>query len=472
MHLGIVNHVLNEPRFESSASPQVTVELSKWLQSTRFLVVGAFALALGCGGPPPPRNVLLIVLDTLRADHLGVYGYERLTSPHLDRWAEDAVVFERAFSTSSWTLPAFGSMLTGLPQSAHGGGLQVPGAEAFYEVTPIDGTVVTLAQRLRRHGLATVGFVSNPFLKPRSGMRRGFDTYRFCKPELGADCVVELALESIQELGSEPFFMLLSFMEPHWPYVPPVPFRGRFTGDENLREIESLKVLRAQGAEYPESDRQHYIGRYDEEIATLDDRLSYLFEGLGERWADTLVVVTSDHGEELFDHDSFDHGHTMMQELLHVPMIVWAPGLEPRRIDVPVSLADVAPTVLDALGFDARESGSPGAGRSLWRLASEGEPLEDRDLLAEGLLFGVDRKALIRWPYKLVYYEDGTRRLVDLVADPGESRDLASELPELADRMEETLREHVADADDWSAVPAVEMDTETARQIEALGYVN
>ena len=434
-------------------------------------LVAVAALSAGCA-EPGPRNVLLIVVDTLRADHLGLHGYERPTSPNLDRRADSGVVFDRAFSSSSWTVPAFASMLTGLPPSAHGAGFEVEGAAQFWERTALREGVASLTQRLDRNGFRTIGFLSNAFLEPRFGLDRGFDAYHLYERERGADHAIDAALEWISANGDEPFFMLLHFMEPHAPYAPPEAFRGRFTGESEFRKVEPLKVRRARASVYEASDRDYLVGRYDEEIAALDERLERLFDGLGERWSDTLIVFASDHGEEFLEHGSFDHGHSMMQELLHVPLMLWAPGVEPRRVDAPVSLADVTPTILEAVGLPW-EVRSPVAGRSLWGLVSGDEAGPERDLLAEGLLFGSDRKALIRWPYKLVLDPStGERRLVDLVADPEERRDIAPERPELADEMEEALRARTEAAGERSAVSAGEVGAETARELEALGYVN
>jgi arylsulfatase A-like enzyme len=427
-----------------------------------------------CGAEPPaPRSVLLIVVDTLRADHLGVYGYARPTTPRLDRFAAAGVVFDRAFSTSSWTVPAIASLLTGLPPSAHGGGFEVEGAEHLWQRTAVNEGVVTLTQRLRRRGYRTVALLSNPFLHPRFGLRRGFEDYHLYKREQGADYAVDVALEWIGRRGDEPFFMLLHFLEPHAPYAPPAPHRGRFTGDRELRPIEPLRRRRERAEEYTEADRRHLVGVYDEEIVALDERLGRLFEGLGERWNDTLVVFTSDHGEELLDHGSFDHGHTLMQELLHVPLVVWSPRLEARRVDTPVSLADVTPTILEALGLSAPELDAPGSGVSLWALAGGATAAARRDLLAEGLLFGGPAEALVRWPYKLVVDPSGgDRQLFDLATDPTEGRDLAAELPVIAGEMERRLALAVGHSSGRRGRPAREASPAADAELTALGYVN
>ncbi len=437
-----------------------------------LVLAAALSLCVGCA-QTGPKNVLLIVVDTLRADHLGLYGYSRPTSPNLDRRAGSGVVFERAFTTSPWTVPSFASMLTGLPPSAHGAGFRIRPEGPLWDRTAVDGSVVGMVPRLESNGFETVAFLSNAFLEPRFGLDKGFGAYNMYERRRGADHAIDAALSWLDNRGEQPFFMLLHFMEPHAPYAPPVPFRGRFTGETEFRKVAPLKERRRRAAEYTEDDRRYFVGRYDEELASLDEQLERLFDGLGERWSDTLVVFVADHGEELLDHGGFDHGHTMMQELLHVPLVMWSPDLAPRRVDTPVSVADLSPTILEALGFDAQPARMPGSGRSIWSLAAGGEPGRERALIAEVTLYGSERSSVIRWPHKVVLVAaTGWRRLVDLEADPEELRDLAPERSELADELEQVLRRYMEAIGEREAVRAGDIDSETARELEALGYVN
>lgn len=434
------------------------------------------ALVLGsCSPPPPPRNVLLIVIDTLRADHLGLYGYERETSPEIDRWAERGVVFERAYATSSWTVPSVGSMLTGLLPARHGGGLPIEGAQQVFQRTGVARQATSVAELLQAEGLTTFAIVQNPFLKQRFGMAKGFDVYRYTRRREGAGSTVDRFLEWLGEHGDEPFFALTHFMEPHLPYRPPAPFRGRFTGrpePEDWKKLPTLKELRRIGPNLPEDQVDFYLGRYDEEIAYVDSEIGRLLDGLGDRWEDTLVILTSDHGEELLDHGSFDHGHTLRQELLHVPLVLWAPELEARRVAAPVSLLDLPATILEALDRPVAAPGAGGLARSLWQLAHDREGVKDGPIVAERVLFGRERKVLIRWPYKLTLWpEDGSRRLVDLEKDPQARVDIAATMPEVADRMEAELRRYTA-AGPSAGGGVGPIDEETGRELEALGYVN
>jgi len=180
-----------------------------------------------------PRGVVLIVVDTLRADHLGIYGYSRDTSSHLERWAEEGMVFERAMSTSPWTLPTFGSILTGRLPTGHGAGSR-GGGEVRPKSTRLDQTLPTLAEELQQAGFATAAIVNNPWMKPRFGLDRGFDTYDYQftsnKRRRRANRIVDLATTWIDAHRDQPFFLLVHLFDPHMTYDPPSSVRGRFTG--------------------------------------------------------------------------------------------------------------------------------------------------------------------------------------------------------------------------------------------------
>jgi arylsulfatase A-like enzyme len=267
---------------------------------------------------------------------------------------------------------------------------------------------------------------------------------------------------------------MLHFLEPHLPYEPPEPFRGRFTGDDSSRSLPEAREVLAAGDAAAAEERAFFVGRYDEEIAFLDSELGRLFEGLGERWDDSVVVLVSDHGEEFLEHGGFQHGHSVREELLRIPWLMWSPGLAPRRIEESVSLVDVAPTVLEALGLSPELLGTKLSGQSLWRRAVGGGPIGRRPIFAEQLLFGRERKAVVDWPYKLILDPGtGRRKLLDLSKDPLGRSDLAIDHPELADRLEEELRRRVPEGIPRRAREDSEpMSHETRRELEALGYLN
>lgn len=449
------------------------------------------AVAAGCTSGPPAGEapgaaadaVVLIVVDTLRADHLGAYGYDaRPTSPELDRWAGRGLLFERAWAASSWTLPSFGSLLTGRLPSAHAVGTEVAddsGADfmvaAARNFVSLPEGIATLPEMLGAHGFATGALLSNPFLDPGFGLGRGFayyDNYPASNADLrrAAD-TVDQALAWLDGHAGHPAFLLVHLFDPHLDYDAPPPFRGRFTGtagDFDL-PVANLWPIRNRIAELGAAERAFIAAAYDEEIATVDAELGRLLAGLQQRGVlrRGLVVLTADHGEELFEHGGFEHGHAMYEEVLRVPLILWGAGVAPARDDTPVSLIDVAPTVLAAAGVDAGDL--PGV--SLLDADRDRRPAQ-RDLIAERLLYGPETKVIVRWPFKVIARaKTGSTLLFDLQADPGERHDLAAERPEQVRELLGALAEKLAAAAALGAAAGVELDDQLLRRLRALGYI-
>lgn len=439
----------------------------------RFVAALVLAgISLACAEAHGERtSVLLVVVDTLRADHLGVYGYERPTSPRLDEWAEQALVFEHAQAASSWTLPSMASLLTGQLPSRHTAGsargedgrIVTEDGKKTFRVLP--ESVDTVAEALRARGYTTAAFVTNAFLGPSFGLDQGFELYEHHGQTRAAQ-VVDSALDWFAEQPPEPFFVYVHLFDPHLPYEAGPEFAGRFT--EGLTSSYSLPVkgldrIRKRAAGLSEEDRAFIGAAYDEEIAYVDDQLQRLFRGLRDQglFDSTLVILTSDHGEELFDHAGFEHGHTMYQELLHVPLVVWGPGLEPGRVAAPVSLLDVSATILEA----ARALPSaPLTGRSLF--AGRGP---ERSQVAEGNLYGEAQRALLRWPHKLL--SGRQENVFDLSRDAAERVPLEdSGLSEwLVSELERQIDAALARAADSAQA---ELDTDTLENLRDLGYVD
>lgn len=380
-----------------------------------------------------------------------------------------------AHATSPWTLPTFGSLFTGeLPSVHHAGTYNlVDGRKKFWS---LNDDLPTLAERLAQAGVVSGAIMNNSYLAPAFGVARGFQSYdtdggegsRFRR----ADEVVDRALEWLDDHGDGRFFLTIHFFDPHLDYVAPPPFRGRFTGGSAGREkLDFMEIRRVARGGEGELDREVIRGAYDEEIAFVDDQLDRLFEALTERevFDRALVLLTADHGEELFDHGGWEHGHSMYQELLHVPLIAWGAEVSPRRVDAPVTLLDVYPTVLDGLGVGAPEGAR---GTSLVPvLTGRGTP-RARPLVAEHTLYGDELRAVVEWPWKLIERpSDGALWLYDLETDGSELRDLAGKRPEIVERLRDRLRE----VDLEAATPAahgVELDAETRDQLRALGYID
>ncbi len=384
------------------------------------------APANGCAPAESPPSIVVVVIDTLRADHLGLYGYEeRPTSPNLDQRAASAAVFERAYTTAPWTLPAFGSLFTGQLPTRHGAGVILEDVARVMEhgnlrelverrdktFFQLDASLPTLASMLSEAGYHTGAIVNNAFLSPEFGLDRGFSTYDYGRlsPARDAETATDLALAWLDthdaERADAPFMLLVHYFDPHIPYTAPEPFQGRFSGrylgDEFTLPFNDMSRLR-----YPIRDRVEGWERYaaletalyDEVIAYTDDELERLLEALDRRgFRDNgLLVVTSDHGEEFHDHEWVEHGHTVYEELIHVPLLVWGRGVEAGRYEVPVSIVDVMPTLLAAAGV---VSDAEFAGVSLGQVMAEGPATSrqsilrfDRPLIAERILYGDEKR--------------------------------------------------------------------------------
>jgi arylsulfatase A-like enzyme len=440
-----------------------------------------------------PRSVILIGVDTLGAGHLGLYGSRRPTSPFLDRHARSGMVFDRAFSTSPWTLPSFASMFTGLLPSGHGvhvvlrresreHALEAAGprkrpSRSQRRFAKLAASVPTLAEILAASGFTTTAIVQNPILRRDFGLDRGFGVYDFQAGDnvshRKADAVVARALESVDRhrLADRRFFLFVHLFDPHLNYDAPKPFRGVFTRGIKSRlklPVQGAKSIRGMISSLTPADRQFIEAAHDEEVLSVDEQLRLLFEGLQAREldAEALVILTSDHGEEFFEHGGFEHGHTMFNELLRVPLIVWGPGVAAGRESAPVSVADIAPTILDAVGV---ERSATMFGVSLWPLLRDRRAIGRRPLLAESTMYGSEQKTLILWPHKLVVGPaEGQRALFDIAADPGETDDLLPAQPELAASLGEMLERLAADRGPASGEA---MPPEVAEALHALGYV-
>jgi len=346
--------------------------------------------------PADVPNLLLITLDTLRADHLSSYGYERRTTPHIDHLAESGVLFERAIANSSWTLPSHASLLTG----------RLPHEHKADWSDPLDSTYPTLAEVLTAKGYATAAFVANTeYVTPERGLARGFARFEVYGSSLSDDIVrtlygKKLALNVLphvgyfdipgrkraprvnrefihwlDEGGGRPFFAFLNYFETHDPYVPVRDYASRFSTPVTRGDLVNFQfqpyVFRRKPT-LTAAEIQGEINGYDDCLAYLDAQLGQLFEDLAVRGLDkkTLIILTADHGEAFGNHDLFGHGNSLYIETLHVPLIVAWPGHIPAgvRIAPTVSLQRVAATVLDL--FALRDLSSSLPGRSLTTLWS------------------------------------------------------------------------------------------------------
>jgi arylsulfatase A-like enzyme len=400
----------------------------------------------GAGDDRP--NLLVISIDTLRADHLSSYGYERDTSPCLDALASGGVLFEQAVSTAPWTLPSYGSLFTSRSPTVHRAGVNPVRAATFESggdasdsdvVESLAPDLPMLAEMLRDGGWATAGFHSNPYLAGKSGVQRGFQRwlmYRWC-----ADTAVDLALDWIGRRRDAPWFAFVHVFDPHQPYAPPPPFDRKYA-DRSPQDVPEyppqVDVMRARGV--TPGMQRFLIDQYDGEIAWSDAEIGRLLDALEKsgELANTLVVFQSDHGEEFWDHGGYEHGHTQHEELLRVPLVMSFAGRIPagKRVAERVSLLDVMPTVLELLGLEAPSAMEGTSLVPAWK----GKSLPQRELVAECLLYGArEAKALYVGDEKLILRAGQPPLLFDLAADPREKHDLAAERPARVTELETRL---------------------------------
>ncbi len=430
----------------------------------------------GCSSTvPEPPNVVLISIDTLRSDHLGAYGYERPTSPVIDDFGSGGVLFEQAVANSPWTLPSHGSMLTGLFPRTHG----LKGFDTqLAEMTP------TLATLLSDAGYATLGLVNAPNLARRHGFERGFDRYVMFPPITKGRqtrCVnrqIDRAIEWIDGRGSEPFFIFLHNYDVHSAYDPSdefleqfaSPYDGRFRG--KTFELHKVRVGRL---EMDANDLRHVIDRYDAGIRELDHDLERFLDYLVDRGLDqnTIVVLTSDHGEEFLEHGGTLHGRTMYEEVLAVPLMLRGPGIPAgHRVPGLVQLTDVLPTVVELAGVPVPEGVE---GKSLVGTWSRGESIDARRLAYAEADHRNDQDDILRMvrlgTVKLIHNRMTRQsRLFDLGRDPRETEDLAEEDPETHRVLEAALRSYM----DLELEPTTDLPPLTDEQLErlrSLGYL-
>jgi arylsulfatase A-like enzyme len=369
----------------------------------------------------------MISIDTLRADRLGILGYERGLTPNLDRLAEGGAVFLQATSTSPWTLPSHGSVFTSMLPFDHGG--------RWYHA-PIRPRRSMLAERFRNAGYRTAAFTGGAWMDGDRGFYQGFGVYREYE-ELapgGSEELWAAAAGWVRRLGGRPYFLFVHTYEPHTPYL-----RSDFAALESSGRVgrtftmDELWKLRSGEWELSPRERLFVTDLYDGDVANSDRRMGSFLAEVGRSGGldDTIVVVFSDHGEDLWDHEptrSADHGHSLYEELLRVPLIFWNPGRirAATRVETPVSLLDVAPTVLALAGLP---TDSQHKGRSLTETLTTGTEPESRPVFAESVEYGPDRFSARDGDLKVIVtpFPEHARGGVQLKVDSLEIFDLATD---------------------------------------------
>lgn len=427
----------------------------------------------------PNANVVLLTIDTLRADHLGSYGYSRQTTPALDAVARDGVRFDLAFSPRGLTFPALASLMTSKYVYSHG-------VIGMFK-TALPPEQVTLAEILKQNGYRTVGFTGHLGLSRESGFDQGLDEYFLFHSDNEPQMFQQVA-RWLTEHREQKFFMWVHSFGPHSPYQAPEPWRSRFTdpaydgpfdgAQKPLYDITLTKALTA-------ADRRHVVDLYDGKVRWVDEQLSRLFlalQGLGLD-SKTLVVVTADHGEELLDHFLFfSHEASVYDGALRIPLLLRMPGRLPggRVItDAVVESVDIAPTVLDVLGIEEHiglqgqsllplVAGTDDGGHeyAYGSIDDDKEPLSILTIRSREWRYISNPKGYAPWNAFIQREE-----LYDLRTDPGQKVNVVERHPEVAARLRKELERWQA----WTLAHRGKRKTidspELEERLEALGYV-
>ncbi len=451
--------------------------------------------------PAEAPNVLLVIVDTLRADHLRTYGYARETAPNLDRLARQGVVFENAISQAPWTAPSVATMLTGMYPSVHGldGGIvwttnkARAGRDLPFAVQKVLSPYhLTLAEVLRRNGYRTAGFVSNAYLNSIFGFTYGFEIYQDQHSDYSADPMhaKRRADETNREVfewldrnSGGPFFLLVHYNDCHWPYDPPPGFTNQAIRDYTgtLKPAATAEFLETKGEPVEglsAADLDYIRGLYDGEISYVDSEIGRLLDRVRaeDPERDLAIVVVSDHGEEFLDHGSASHGYTLFDEMIRVPFIIAFPGRFPAgRVTAQVRMIDLMPTVLDLAGVGPVPPEVQGTNLGPWL---RGEASVDVGPAYTEATYAGEMKSIQAGGHKLIVnFDRPGANLFDLRADPGESKPVTEQSPVLARQLLQQLMAWMAGNRELASAARetqreVIVDEKVLERLRALGYVD
>jgi arylsulfatase A-like enzyme len=475
--------------FEAPASgPRARVPVTgsvETLHARKSLSLAALSLLLlpACAGRAAPRNLLLITIDTLRADRLGCYGGPEALTPAIDNLAREGVLFSNAFSAIPITLPSHTSILTGLYPRKH---------KVLSHGYTLAGEYTTLAEILKSSGYQTGAFVSSHVLDKQYGLSQGFDIYweRYnygkkrvedAEETTGEDLLTQAAVDWVRLELKEPFFLWLHWFHPHKPYAPPGEMRTLYDPDpaSPLRaDVRTLQEVWEGKIELSERDVERFRSLYAGEVAFTDRQVGIFLaklEALG-LLENTIVVFTADHGEVLYEQDRyFGHDIMLYEPSIRVPLVLCGPGVgAPGRIvEATTRSVDLFPTILDLLGVPASDSTLDGRSfvPTLRGATPEEPPVFAEVFPPKEVWKTAPRHAVRLGDWKLIEIDgEDSLELFDLTDDPGETRNRASDQPERRLAMERLLRGWMASEGEVGGAPP-ELSAEEERNLKSLGYI-
>ena len=483
--------------------------------------------------PPPPRptedaaakpaapapgrpDVILVSIDTLRADHLGAYGHAPTITPAMDRVAREGVVFERGLAASPWTMPSVASIHTGLPTERHGAGMPTGAGPTFQLRAGLDNKFTTLAERFAAAGYRTRAVIANSFAGAQFGMGQGFQEManpfeggmmaammrdlpltrlivNLTPPEKFGDYrasgVTDTALNWLADPADTPLFLWVHYVDPHVPYtadpslLDPIVLADMMHATQPAPRDDgtivgevfvSTEAVRSGMLWLGPKDRERLQQIYAGEVGYLDKHVGRLFDVLRERSAKRRVVaaLTADHGEEFWDHGHFEHGHDYYRELTHVPLVFWGPETVPgaRRVGGVVGLVDIGPTLLDMAGLNPEPPKAIDEGRSLTAAWGAGD-LAPVPRFCGGNLYGLPSVLIEDGPWRFFLRANGVQELYDVARDPQERNNLAAQQPAVAARYQHVLQPQLTALLHTSSGDRKELTVEQLEALKALGYV-
>lgn len=418
-------------------------------------------------------NILLITIDTLRADHLGCYGYFRATSPHLDALAAESILFENCFCPLAETLPTHTSILTGVYPNEHGMTANLARGDAMFRPSPV---LKTLAQILEKEGYSTAGIVSAETLKKVGGINQGFDYWR--EPEgksANADNTFERAIAWLDTKPEPPFFFWVHFFDCHKNYEPPPPYDTMFAYDDRLEAYMNEREISESSQKKEGRHTRHSAAEfnlYDGEIRFVDEHVGMLMDELRKRnlYDDLVMVITADHGEGLGQHGLPGHDHIWLEQI-HVPLFMKIPGNPPRRVTTHINSVDIFPTLcgrvksIPGKAFLEQTTGRDVLANDEDRYIFSQRPTSCRPYF-ESLMIG---------DWRLIADLQGDAKLFNLKEDPFELKNVADAHPELVSEMltqlSELVKEQKTLGEQNKAGEIITIDKEHKANLSALGYV-
>lgn len=462
----------------------------------RLLLAVCFVTSIGCGEKPPAKpNIVLIVMDTLRAQNMSLYGAKPRTTPHLDRFSQRATLYSRSIATSPWTLPTHASMFTGLHPSEHGARV-FRQSDTEYPIGKLGDQHTTLAEHLRKAGYETAGYTTNTgFLNPAWGLNQGFDIWLnqyMTARDLNQKHVFPWLRRKEKSSGSaddKPWFLFINYMDTHEPYntARVRGFPDKLTNRNSREVLESVRFP-VMMRERPRPSKRLGVleEQYNVSIANVDRAFGNLIELLEE--ADlldsTLIVITSDHGQFFGEHDLITHWKELYQPVLWVPLMIGKPGQADKLVSNEViSSVDIPGLVLESAGLTGR-SGKPGKRGDLppGFLRRPGK----HDVISEIHFIGCDfiqsrpwgerlkreRVSQVEWPWKCIWSSDGELELYNLATDPREKQNRIDSEKEIAKRMLGRIDAYISKA---RATPTYinlpDLTEPELKKLRALGYL-